>query len=115
MVKTLKSMDNDTNVSLKWATTEITTTSPQQRTFWKSGANLSCYHLIFDDESICTQKDPSSAKVNYSFNWKLKGDRALILPDLDSLMAIFNFSHLSGVNWGQIWTKNSNFGWVLSL
>ena len=40
---------------------------------------------------------------------------ALILTNLNSLMAIFDFRHLQGVNWGQSWTKNSNFGYTLSL
>ena len=58
------------------------------------GAKLSCQHLIFDHEPVSTQKSPYSAKVNYSFHWKLKADRALILTDLDNLMAIFNFGNL---------------------
>ena len=41
-------------------------------------------------------------------------DRALILIDLDSPIAIFDFGHFQGVNWGQNWTKNSNFGYVMS-
>ena len=54
------------------------------------------------------KKSPNSAKVNYSFHWKLKGDWALIFTDLDSLMAIFDFGHFQGANWGQSWNKNSN-------
>ena len=56
-------------------------------------ANLSCYHLIFDHEPISTQKSPNSAKVNYTFYWKLKGDMAWILFDLDNLIAILDFGH----------------------
>ena len=61
------------------------------------------------------EKNPNSAKVNYSFHGKLKGDRTLILTGLESLMAIFDFGYLYGVTRGQGWTKNSNFGLVLSM
>ena len=70
--------------------------------FWKSGANLSCYHFMFEHE-------PKQRKFNFSFHWNLKGDRALILTDLDSPIAIFDFGYL-GANWSQSCTKNSNFG-----
>ena len=70
--------------------------------------------LIFDPGSICTQNSLNWAKSNYGFHWKFKGDRASIWIDLDSLMAIFGFRHLQGVN-SQSWTKSSNVGYVLSL
>ena len=50
--------------------------------------------------SFVPRKIPNSAKVNYGFHWKLKGDRALILTDLESLMAIFDFDHLQRVQIG---------------
>ena len=66
------------------------------------------------------RKKPNRAKGNYSFHWKLKRDRALVLTDLDRQMArfffritLFDFRHLHELNWGQSWTKNSNFGHVM--
>ena len=52
------------------------------------------------------QKSPNRAKSSNSFHWKLKGDRVLILTDLDSSMAkfflniftVFDFGHLQVVN-----------------
>ena len=87
--------------SKKWSETVITS-------FWTSCAKLSCDHLIFDP-------GPKYSKCNYSFHWKLKGDRALILTYLDSQMAIFNFGHLQLVNWGQSWTENCNLGYIPCL
>ena len=49
--------------------------------------------LALNKES-CTQKSPNRAKSYDSFQWKLKGDRALILIYLDNLMAIFDFDYL---------------------
>ena len=40
------------------------------------------------------KKSSNSAKVNYTFHLKLKGEWALILTELDNLMAIFDFDHL---------------------
>ena len=53
------------------------------------------------------KNSPNRAKSYYSFHWKLKEDRALILIYLDNMVAIFDFGHLQGVNWCQSWTKNS--------
>ena len=53
------------------------------------------------------KNSPNRAKSYYSFHWKLKEDRALILIYLDNMVAIFDFGHLHGVNWCQSWTKNS--------
>ena len=71
--------------------------------------------LIFDPAPICTEKSLNWVKSNYGFYWKFKGDRASILIRLGGLMAIFDFCHLQGVNCGQSWTKNSNFGYTLSV
>ena len=71
--------------------------------------------LIFDPAPICTEKSLNWAKSNYGFHWKFNGDRASILIRLGGLMAIFDFCHLRGVNCGQSWTKNSNFGYTLSV
>ena len=71
--------------------------------------------LIFDPAPICTEKSLNWVKSNYGFHWKFKGDRASILIRLGGLMAIFDFCHLQGVNCGQSWTKNSNFGYTLSV
>ena len=51
---------------------------------------------IFDPVPICIRNSLNRAKSNYGFHWKLKVDRAFILIDLDSLMAIFDFCHLQG-------------------
>ena len=40
------------------------------------------------------KKISDSAKVDYTFHLKLKGDRALILTDLNNLVAIFDLDHL---------------------
>ena len=47
------------------------------------------------------KNSPNRAKRYYSFHWKLKEDRALILIYLDNIVAIFDFGHLQGVNWCQ--------------
>ena len=47
------------------------------------------------------EESPNSTKVNYSFHWKSRRDKVLILTDLDSPMAIFDFGHVQGVNLGQ--------------
>ena len=52
------------------------------------------------------KKSPDRAKSNYSFHWKLKGNRALILTYLDSSMDIFNFSHLQRVYRGKSWVHS---------
>ena len=36
------------------------------------------------------------------FSENFIGDRALILTNLDSPMAIFDFGHLQGVNWSKL-------------
>ena len=64
--------------------------------------------MTLDLSPNCTQRIQTRAKGNYSFHWKLRRVRALILIYLDSQLAIFDFGHLQGVNWGQSWTKNSN-------
>ena len=60
----------------------------------------------------CTQKSTNGGNIYDSFQWKLKGDRSLILIYLDNLMVIFDFGHLQEVNWGLTWTENSKL-WVL--
>ena len=39
----------------------------------------------------------------------------MILNYLNSQLAIFDFGHLQGVNWGQSWTKNWNFVYISCL
>ena len=39
----------------------------------------------------------------------------MILNYLDSQLAIFDFGHLQGVNWGQSWTKNWTFVYIPCL
>ena len=78
------------------------------RGLWKSRANLSCDLLIFDPGPITPnvpEISPNRAKSNYSSHWKLNGDRASILTYFESQLAIFDFGHLQGVNWGQSWPK----------
>ena len=64
--------------------------------------------MIFDSGHICTRK--KTAKSNYSFHGKLKVGRALVLTYLDNPIAIFDFSHFQGVNWGQNWNKTQTSG-----
>ena len=47
------------------------------------------------------KKKQKRAKSYYSFHWKLKEDKTLILIYLDNLMTIIGFDHLQEVNWGQ--------------
>ena len=49
------------------------------------------------------KKGPNRAKSYYSFQWKFKGDRALI--HLNNLINIFDFGHFQEVNWGQVGPK----------
>ena len=67
---------------------------------------VSSWSLTLDP--FVPEKSPNSSQGNCNSHLKLKGDRALILTDLDSAMVIFDFGHFQGVNRGQIWTKNSN-------
>ena len=95
----------------KWSQTTI-------RGFWRSGANLSCDLSIYGPVPISQsypKTSPNRAKSNYSFHWKLKGDRALILNYLDSQLAVFYFGELQGVMWGQRWTKNWQFVYISCL
>ena len=48
------------------------------------------------------KKSPNRAKSFYSFQWKLKENRASILIHLDN-----DFGHFQEVNWGSSWTKNT--------
>ena len=57
---------------------------PSIKDIWKSGQK----------SPFVPEENPNNAKFNYSFHWKLKGDTALILTDLDNQMTIFDFSHL---------------------
>ena len=89
-----------------------------RRIFSKRGTNVNCALLIFVPRSTAhlqPKKIPNRTKSNYSFHWKLNGNRTLILAYLDSSMAIFDFGYLQGVYWGQSWTKNSNFGCIPSM
>ena len=57
-----------------------------------------------------TEKSLNNAKGNYSFHWKLEGNRALILNGLDSMMTISDFGHVQEVNWVKVDPKTQNLG-----
>ena len=72
--------------------------------FWKSGSNLSCDLLIFDPGPIA-HLYPKKAQIK----------RIVIIFSIESCKEIgfFDFGQPQGVHWGQSWTKNSNFGYIL--
>ena len=76
---------------------------------------MTSWSLTLDPLPNSTQKCPNRAKSNYSFHWKLKENRTLILTYLDSQMAIFDFGYLQVVNWVKVSTKNWNFGYIPCL
>lgn len=79
--------------------------------------------LTFDHTLLFAQKCSKNAKGNSIFHLKEIGDRALILPNLDSPMAkvfLYNYLFFSilAIFWGngvQSRTKRANFGYVSFL
>ena len=81
------------------------------------------------DSSTCdpilflARNSPSSAKSNYIFFGKGKGDRVLILTFFDismtdifgRIISFFKFGHLQEEAKGQSWTESENFASVAFL
>ena len=88
-----KSVKNDTKDEIMWVWSELRP-KLQQLALNKVVLTSAATTWSLTMSRFAPNKSPNSANVNYSFHWKLKGCRALILTDLDNLMAIFDFDHL---------------------